>query len=283
MKRWLSVLFISASLCGVHLGQDNSGRIIQGIHGLVKSVRVEVATLISNGDALVEATRITTNTMEVNESGTMAVDKHYRRDGVVDRRQVTLYDANGNATESLLYDEEDRLVTRMIQHHEVDAKRLETFNYDKDGSLRTSGVTHLDNARALMKGETREKDGNLVQTQLAGTEKPGQRREEHTWYKHGQLTEKRVKVVLSTTQYEVRYYDASGALKLRHVITHDSTPQLVETATYDGQDKLITKESFERVYDSRGNWTKEIRSRWNLKAARFQAFDVTYRTITYYE
>jgi len=72
-------------------------------------------------------------------------------------------------------------------------------------------------------------------------------------------------------------------LKSKIVTTVDHKGEFVERATYDGGGALREKDSYEREYDARGNWIKQIILKWNPQTEKSEMIQVYYRTITYYE
>lgn len=57
----------------------------------------------------------------------------------------------------------------------------------------------------------------------------------------------------------------------------------MERATYDAEGKLREKVNYEREYDTRGNWIKQVVSKWNPQTEKSEMTQVYYRAITYYE
>lgn len=283
MRRWLLAGLISLSLCGALFAQNGSRRLFVGIDGPVKLVRTEIVGLTFEGGKVVEGPRVLTHTQEANEDGTMKVSRHHTRDGAVDFKQVTFFHPDGRARESLVYEDEDRLRTRMLYYYDNGRNRLETLSYDKDGNLISTGVKYLDASLSLIKEETTDKDGNLRARAVAGRDEYGKREETRISYKDGKASSKVVVVVISPRQYEQQYYDANDVLESRVVTIVDHKAEPVEWATYDGQGNLLKKDSFERTYDSRGNWIKQITLTWNPKTGQSRPVQITYRTITYYE
>jgi|GEM_PF-6805012 len=278
------ILCVTLLLCGPLFAQSTTRRLFVGIDGPVKSVRLEVADFIKNADSVIEAPRILTNTMEANQDGSLAIAKHYKPDGTVDFKQVTSYNPDGRAKESLVYSSEERLATRMLYYYGSGRNRMETFHYRIDGSIASTSVTYLDDGLSLTKGETRDNRGALREEEVSKTDASGLSEQTHTSYtESGKVSGKVVTVTLSARQHEERFYDADGVLKSKIVTTVDQKGEWVERATYDGERKLRKKESWEREYDARGNWIKQVTSKWNPQTEKSEPTQVRYRSITYYE
>ena len=90
-------------------------------------------------------------------------------------------------------------------------------------------------------------------------------------------------VILSDRQNERQFYDAEGVLKSKIVTTIDHKGEWVERASYDGDGKLVKKDSYERTYDAQRNWIKQVVSKWNPQTGNSEPTEVHYRTITYFE
>ena len=97
------------------------------------------------------------------------------------------------------------------------------------------------------------------------------------------MSRKEVTVTLSARQFEQQFYDSEGVLTSKIVTTVDHKGEWVERATYDAEDNLRDKVNYEREYDARGNWIKQVVSKWNPQTEKSEMTQVYYRTITYYE
>lgn len=283
MRRSLSVLLITVSLVTAHLAQNNSRILMSGVVGPVRSVRIEAARFVSNGDTLVEEPRVLTVTEEVNENGTMSVYRAYRSDGSVFSRNVRFCLLNGSPREILRYAGEDVLLSRELFHNEIGGKRLEKFEYESDGSVRSHEVKHLNPGMNLIGGERRDKNGDLIETAVAHSDSNGRIRQTRVMYKDGKVVSKVVSGNVSANQNEVLEYDASDVLTSRMLLVFDHKSRTVERATYDAEGRLKSKDHFGHEDDSHGNWTKQVHSKWNSKTAKLEPFQVAYRTITYYK
>ena len=283
MKRTIVICLIGILLSGSLLAQNSSRRLFVGIDGPVKSVRVESAKLTPDGDTIVEGPRILTITHEANEDGSLTITRRYRPDGIVIFKQVTSFLPNGRANESLVYSSEEKLSTRMLYLYEKGGNRMETSNYGADGSIDSTSITQLTRGLSLIEGETRDKSGNLREHEVSTRTVYGLSEQTRSLYKESRMSGKVVTVILSARQNEQQSYDAEGVLKSKILTTVDQKGEWVERATYDAEDKLREKVNYEREYDTRGNWIKQIVSNWNPQTKKSEKTQVYYRTITYYD
>ena len=283
MKQSFIFCLFSILLSGSLFAQNSARKLFVGIDGPVKSVRLEGSKLTSNGDSVVEGPRILASADEANEDGTLTISRRYRPDGVVNFKQVTSYHPNGRADESLVYSSEDRLSSRMIYYYDSGGNRMEIFYYGNDGTITSKSITYLDQGLSLIIGETRDNGGNLREQEVSNRASSGQRVQTRSYYKESKMSGKEVTVILSAQKHEKQIYDAEGVLKSKIVTTVDRKGEWVERATFDGEGNLREKVSYEREYDARGNWIKQVISKWNPQTEKSEMTQVFYRTITYYE
>jgi hypothetical protein len=283
MKRTFIFCLISILLSGSLFAQNSARRLFVGIDGPVKSVRLEVAKLTPAGDSVVEGPRILSGADEANEDGSLTISRRYRPDGIVNFKQVTSYLPDGRAKESLVYSDEEKLSTRMLYHYDSGGNRMEMFHYSADGTIDSTSIRYLDGRLSLMEGETRDKSGNLREHEVSTQTVSGLREQTRSLYKESKMSGKVVTVILSARQNEQRSYDAEGVLKSKIVTTVDQKGEWVERATYDVEGNLREKVNYEREYDTRGNWIKQVVSRWNPQTEKSDMTQVYYRAITYYE
>lgn len=283
MKLTFVFCLISISLSGSLFAQNRAHRLFVGIDGPVKSVRLEVAKLTSAGDSVVEGPRILSNTDEANEDGSLTISKRYRPDGIVIFKQVISYLPDGRANESLVYSDEEKLTTRMLYHYDDGGNRMEMIHYSADGSIDSRSIRSLDGRLSLVEGERRDTGGNLLEHEISTRGSSGLNEETRSIYKDNKLSGKVVTAILSPHQFEQRSYDPEGVLKSKIVTTVDKKGEWVERATYDAEGNLRGKVNYEREYDTRDNWIKQVVSTWNPKTDKSETTQVFYRTITYYE
>ena len=283
MKRMFILCLINILLSGSLFAQNSARRLFVGIDGPVKSVRLEVAKLIPDGDSVVEGPRILSSADEANEDGSLTISRRYRPDGIVNFKQVTSFLPDGRARESLVYSDEEKLSTRMLYHYDSGGNRMEMFHYSADGTIDSTSIRYLDGSLSLIEGETRDKSGNLREHEVSTRTGSGLSEQTRSLYKESRMSGKVVTVILSARQNEQRSYDAEGVLKSKILTTVDQKGEWVERATYDAEGKLREKVNYEREYDTRGNWIKQVVSKWNPQTEKSEMTQVYYRAITYYE
>ena len=280
----LFILFLgSVLLSGSLFAQTSARRLFVGIDGPVKSVRLEVVKLSPNGDSIVEGPRILYSTDEADEDGSLTISRRYRPDGIVMFKQVTSYLPDGRAKESLVYSSEEKLSTRMLYYYDSGGNRMEMSHYSADGTIDSTSIRYLDGSLSLIKSETRDKSGNLREQEVSKRDTSGLSEQTRTSYKENKMSGKVVMVSLSPRQFEQQFFEAEGVLKSKNVITVDQKGEWVERATYDGEGNLREKDSYDRKYDARGNWIKQVLSKWNQQTEKSEMTQVYYRDITYYE
>ena len=283
MKRSSILCLISILLSGSFYAQNSTRRLFVGIDGPVKSVRLEIAKLTPSGDSTVEGPRILSNTDEANEDGSLTISRAYRPDGIVTFKQVTSFYPDGRAIESLVYSGEEKLSTRMLYHYDSAGNRIEMVHYSADGTIDSTSFKSLSGGLSLIEGGTRDTSGNLREHEVSTRGASGLSEQTRTFYKENKISGKVVTVILSARQNEQRSYDAEGILKSKIVTTVDQKGEWVERATYDAEGKLRDKVNYDREYDTRGNWIKQVVSKWNPQTEKSEMTQVYYREITYYE
>jgi YD repeat-containing protein len=283
MKRMFILCLISILLSGSLFAQNSARRLFVGIDGPVKSVRLEVAKLIPDGDSVVEGPRILSSANEANEDGSLTTSRRYRPNGIVNFKQVTSFLPDGRARESLVYSDEEKLSTRMLYHYDNGGNRMEMFHYNADGTTGSRSIRYLDGSLSLIEGETRDKSGNLREHEVSTRSASGLNEQTRSFYKENKMSGKVVTVSLSARQFEQRFYDPEGVLTSKIVTTVEHKGEWVERATYDAEGNLREKVNYEREYDTRGNWIKQVVSKWNPQTEKSEMTQVYYRAITYYE
>jgi len=283
MKRMFILCLINILLSGSLFAQNSARRLFVGIDGPVKSVRLEVAKLIPDGDSVVEGPRILSSADEANEDGSLTISRRYRPDGIVNFKQVTSFLPDGRARESLVYSDEEKLSTRMLYHYDSGGNRMEMFHYNADGTIGSRSIRYLDGSLSLIEGETRDKSGNLREHEVSTRSDSGLNEQTRSFYKENKMSGKVVTVSLSARQFEQRFYDPEGVLTSKIVTTVEHKGEWVERVTYDAEGNLREKVNYEREYDTRGNWIKQVVSKWNPQTEKSEMTQVYYRAITYYE
>jgi YD repeat-containing protein len=283
MKRMFILCLINILLSGSLFAQNSARRLFVGIDGPVKSVRLEVAKLIPDGDSVVEGPRILSSADEANEDGSLTISRRYRPDGIVNFKQVTSFLPDGRARESLVYSDEEKLSTRMLYHYDSGGNRMEMFHYNADGTIGSRSIRYLDGSLSLIEGETRDKSGNLREHEVSTRSASGLNEQTRSFYKENKMSGKVVTVSLSARQFEQRFYDPEGVLTSKIVTTVEHKGEWVERVTYDAEGNLREKVNYEREYDTRGNWIKQVVSKWNPQTEKSEMTQVYYRAITYYE
>jgi len=283
MKRTFILCLISMLLSGSLFAQNSARRLFVGIDGPVKSVRLEVAKLTPDGDSVVEGPRILSSADEANEDGSLTISRRYRPDGIVSFKQVTSFLPDGRANESLVYSDKEKLSTRMLYHYDSGGNRMEMFHYSADGTIGSRSIRYLDGSLSLIEGETRDKSGNLREHEVSTRSASGLNEQTRSSYKENKMSGKAVTVTLSARRFEQRFYDPEGVLTSKIVTTVDHKGEWVERATYDAEGSLREKVNYEREYDTRGNWIKQVVSKWNPQTEKSEMTQVYYRAITYYK
>jgi YD repeat-containing protein len=136
---------------------------------------------------------------------------------------------------------------------------------------------------SLIEGETRDKSGNLREHEVSTRSASGLNEQTRSFYKENKMSGKVVTVSLSARQFEQRFYDPEGVLTSKIVTTVEHKGEWVERVTYDAEGNLREKVNYEREYDTRGNWIKQVVSKWNPQTEKSEMTQVYYRAITYYE
>ncbi|MBO0721469.1 MAG: hypothetical protein J2P41_11645 [Blastocatellia bacterium] len=283
MKLTFILCLISILLSGSLLAQNRSRRLFVGIDGPVKSVRLEVAKLSSAGDSVVEGPRILSSADDATEDGSLTISRRYSPNGIVIFKQVTSFLPDGRANESLVYSDEERLTTRMLYIYDDGGNRMEMFHYNADGTIGSRSIRYLDLSLSMVEGERRDNNGNLLEHEVSTRGSSGLTEQTRSFYKENEMSGKEVTAILSAQQFEQRQYDPDGVLKSKIVTTVDKKGEWVERATYDAEGNLRAKVNYEREYDTRGNWIKQVVSTWNPQTDKSVMTQVLYRTITYYE
>ena len=108
---------------------------------------------------------------------------------------------------------------------------------------------------------------------------------EKTWFLNTGQTTARDVYKYSGNQLEALFYSRDGSLNRRLVATVDDKGNKIEETEYQTLDGSIRdKYSFAYEFDSNGNWTKRVASKWVTKDGKSSYVPdyIRYRTITYY-
>ncbi|HZG54433.1 MAG TPA: hypothetical protein VEZ40_20195 [Pyrinomonadaceae bacterium] len=86
-------------------------------------------------------------------------------------------------------------------------------------------------------------------------------------------------------QKEKLVYSANGSLNQKYLYTLDDKGNEIAEVIYEPKDNSVrSKYIFSYEFDSKGNWTKRVSSKWGNKDGQegYQPYSVYYRTIKYY-
>ena len=262
----------------------NRKRIGPGLVGPVRFVRIERATLSKKGNDFIEGPRILVETMSLDPQWRRFERTYYNADGSVLEVDVSSFDADGNQTEFSGYNGEGGLILRMVYVYDDRKKLMEYLTYKPDGTLLKRSVAIRPVPGKVTEITAYNGDGSFGNKAVNtfALAQQGEKIDSSVYNQDGSLAEKSILVADGKGRIERFEYKADGTLLARFVDTLDSERFLIEGAEYGVDDSIRRKETFDRVFDAQGNWTKETKSEWDPKAAALVPTGITYQIITYY-
>ena len=264
MIRLISTIFICLLLDSSAVAQKKSDTEHDRLIGLIKSIRVETARLVSKSGLWQEKRR--------------------------DLERVINYDSEGYLTKEIIYIDSPT-ITRITYRYDKDGNRSEdilveggpgpssssykVYGTDKGGSKGDGDVRSVRMVRRVYKHDS---NGNRVEETIYGNTSSATIRSGRAIsgiYNH---------VYDGKDQRIETTFREAGLLKNRWVFSYDERGNVKEMSKYTDGGYLLLRESYEYELDIIGNWTKRITSKWKEKGSKsyFEPEEVTYRKIDYY-
>jgi hypothetical protein len=132
----LKVVVLLALMSVVGHAQRSDADATYALKGPVRTLKVEVATFVSNVGDYVEGPRIVQMEALFNQDGNRTDLHIYNDKGVLSRRIVMKFDGL-KMTEALNYDGAGRMWLRVVNVYDDKSRLKEELTYNGDGSLRT--------------------------------------------------------------------------------------------------------------------------------------------------
>jgi antitoxin component YwqK of YwqJK toxin-antitoxin module len=297
MKTLKVAVLVALMSLVAHAQERSDADATYALKGPVRTMRVEVATVVSKDGGYVEGPRVKQMEASFNQDGNRTDLLIYNDKGALVRRIVMKFDGR-KMTEALNYDGGGNMWLRIVDVYDDQGKVKEELTYKGDGSLRTKKAYKRDelghaietsqyNAEGVLldhfkndfdgplllstERKVYREDGSLASTSFYEPEK---RRTETTSYNpDGSVANKTVR-----TAQQLEQYGPDGSLQKTGTISVET--RLVDEVVLN-QDGSRTKESnAPDQVDARGNWTKMTRLQTDSQGTR--PLTVAYRTLTYY-
>jgi hypothetical protein len=294
----LKVVVLLALMSVVGHAQRSDADATYALKGPVRTLKVEVATFVSNVGDYVEGPRIVQMEALFNQDGNRT-DLHIFNDkGVLSRRIVMKFDSL-KMTEALNYDGAGRMWLRVVNVYDDKSRLKEELTYNGDGSLRTKKTFKRDelgqafetseyNAQGVLLDQFKNtfdgpllltterkvyrEDGSLASINVYEAEK--KRSETTTYQPDGSVANKTVR-----TAQQVEQYGPDGSLQKTAVISVEH--RLVDQVVLNKDGSRKKESNAPDQLDAYGNWTKL--TKWQTDSQGTRPLTVTYRTLTYYE
>jgi hypothetical protein len=222
--------------------------------GPVQSIRIEDAELGLSDKPFVR------QTSTFNREGHKIEQVQYRDDGVALPKTTYSYDQSGRLSQEHIYQINGTVYLE------------ETYTYSSNGQL-TEQVQ-------------RSLDDNHVLRRRVYSHDPKRRYTEVSEFDWGEKLRGRIGFIRDSKCRLVEAFDyrPDNAIGRRMVMSYDEKGNLAESVLYSSDGGVAGKEKNEYVFDTRGNWTRQTKSKWVTENGKsfYKPTDITYRTITYY-
>lgn len=252
--------------------------------GAVSTVRIEVAKLSEKGDKDEAGQRVLTRMVKYHEDGNKIEEVTYKPDGSISKRAVFFLDDNGEKTGEAEYTSDGSLLRKLTYLDDSKGQRVEDSSYGSEGTPQPlKGIYDYDDKGNRTGLAIHKPDGSAVSNLDSTYDDNGRLIESLFRTGEGALIAKSV-ITYSPRgdQVEAATYNAAGVLIGKIVFSFDDKGNQIGVAQYEADGTLQSKTSYDRDFDSQGNWIKETVSSWSVESAKFEPTSVTYRTITYY-
>jgi antitoxin component YwqK of YwqJK toxin-antitoxin module len=293
----LKVVVLVALMSIVCHAQRSDADATYALKGPVRTLKVEVATFVSNVGDYVEGPKLVQMEASFNQDGNRTDLHIYNDKGMLSRRIVMKFDGR-KMTEALNYDGAGKMWLRIVDVYDDKGRLKEELTYNGDGSLRTKRTYKRDelgqafevneyNAQGVLLDQFKNtfdgpllltterkvyrEDGSLASVSFYEAEK---RRSESTTYKpDGSIDNKTVR-----TAQQVETYGPDGSLQKTATISVEH--RLVDQVVLNTDGSRKKESNTPDQIDAHGNWTKL--TRWRTDSQGTRPLSVTYRTLTYY-
>lgn len=260
------------------------------LFGSVQTINIEKAQISRKTNTYVEESRTLSQKITYNPKGRRLNALLYSRDGKLAAKDVYSYDSTGELREVTGYNMDGSLINKKVYTRSSDRKSIEEVTYNDGESASSNKTIHtLNDAGQQINLTTFDAGGAPSNKVIISYDGKGKIREVVmcSSVKNGMIvpgSDGRSVVLSDDIKDKMKgiFPCFDKLLTSRTVFTHDDAGHLIETATYTHDNSLIGREAYTCEFDSHGNWIKQIKSKWNPTANKFEPTDVTYRTIIYY-
>jgi hypothetical protein len=255
MKTYLAVMIVTMFFAAIVCAQKRmSDRDADGLKGKVQKIVTESAKLMSDSGGRVEAKRQMNSVVTYDVEG-----NRVKRQG---------YDYRGNLFQINEYSfiDGDKVVKMEIISHEYDPPPIAIGpSPNKENAKPTD-------PRYTYKFKYKHDD-------------KGNRTEEASYHNDGSLWLRYVSVYDGKgNEVEGFRYTGDGKVNGRSVSRYDADGNLVEKTWFAPDGSLSEKWNYTYEFDANSNWIKRMSMKWVTKDSnsKFEPYDVTYRSITYF-
>lgn len=281
----------------------------------VHMIRTEKTMMYGSGGTHIEGGRIVSQVTTYDSKGRKTEQLNYTSEGLLALRSVRTYGQSNELIEESGYSADGSLVHRYIYTSDSTERRASQAIYNADGVLSAKGVDLLDEKGRVTESIDFEAGGSPQIKEIYSYDDRGRVSEVISCAHNPDVsivsiiqndngkavTIDRGKVVRDSVcgegflasrdiyaykdqgiTVERSSYASDRSLIKREVTTSDARGLATEVIVYNNDGTVRSRVAYDREYDSRGNWIKEMKSEWNTKTASFEPKETTYRTITYY-
>jgi hypothetical protein len=260
-------------------------RELDGFHGPVHSVTVEIADLTVSLGRWAESERRPDERLVYDERGNRVAWVFYDDAGEIAKRYDCEFDGQNRRTRSVVTGPNGAPIEEVA------------YAYGEDGLLATDTITDARRQGALYVHERRSNGRRTVERRRRADGIPG--RSETTIYDgSGRAVGRAVYAADGHLDHRWVYrydragrrtseisYFADGSFRSKELCKYNERGDEYKIAVFRPDGSLSMKWAYAYLYDAKGNWTRRtghIKTR-SLGTARYRAADVVYRTIEYYE
>jgi hypothetical protein len=270
----------------VTLGINDTG---EDFRESVHTVRIEAAQIQLLNGKYIEGARNFLREVTYSVKGNKQSEFIFGIDGKLLAKRAFHYDAKGDLSEVIEYYPDGSLRSKTVYMPDSTGTSVEEIVYSNNKASASKTVYKYENGRQV-EMISLNGDGNpSINTYISYNDR-GKIREIIICANNSQggmiLSSSGGEAIVLTEPVKEKMKGLSpcvdGFLTSRTVFAYDDKDDLSETSSYTHDNSLISKETYYKEYDSRGNWVKEVKSKWNFKSGKIEPVEATYRTITYY-
>lgn len=199
-------------------------------------------------------------------------------------RNTPKRDPKGRVIESDTFDGSGKLQSKLLQNYDSQGNVTEQASYGPEGEFVSKTITSFDASGNMKECKEIDRNGSVQIWEKTVIY------ENENGYETSRCDTNGVVISKIAYHYDAKWrlveedhYSAQGSLESKTVTKYNPKGNRAEIYDYR-KGALLIKTLCSYNYDSNGNWTKRIQSKWTKKGnPKPVLVDVTYRTIEYYK